>query len=1020
MAEAGLLHEVRWEYDGTEVTALAALGATTISVLDPYALSDTERVWIGESGPYDVVEVDEDTNLVTIDPALTEEMDEGDPVVPDVGGQQARVWVAEVVLADADTAIEVPLTVHDLAVMPEGYYDPPVAILLADDLESVVDLPGQVPVIPGDYIPPDTLPEPELPDPSDGQAPPSSPTPEVTEGIGAFFLRWTPPPNADPMRFEVHVSDEPGFAPFAETFYSETAGYSMTVRHLPEVDPETGEPLPFLYSYTDEDTGEEIEHPYYFRIIAKDVDGAAPPSFEATGLLHQITGSDIRVHSIVAENIAYGTLTGDLFSGQLVLGSTISTGALDDSTDPPSIVGARIDLGPDGLIIYDADNEIVAAFPLSQSGEAVVRAHMEMLSAEVLDNFTMHGTNNQIATEADLVLAAGVTPPNAPPTVTEYRDWVQLDTTTATGPYQPNPGYNLGVFSLNPARITSMDWNPSWGGFWAVIQSRSNGLRIWRFNADGSLKNNPFESRPWVDDYNGTDSPTHCTDHNPNVTTSGDSFMYRNASGDWYIWGSAPNGTNVINKIPSSWVLDSNKPPDLSYDQASDRYMLSQSNNTGSNDRLHVRRFHCVTGPNFPNAVSDGVFQAAQGTGLSRRNNGLVYGTQVVGGGNRYAWSTDSWATVYVVDTSGVRKNTNGAYEEWTKPGAALGFCHDGSRFASVDATGRITFYTDWTWPQSDSTAYVGVSAYDSDTAGDPSDPHTGQSPGQHETPVGGVTKFNLTRRAKLRIQVPETRDSGAADDPDKWGLYYARQAALPVAAQYRHVGYVGSPSGPTTLELTGDPTSGHAPPGGVQGQPGAVNNFPGASPGEIVSAANRLDGTPKIALRGNGSGNHDGLIPPGCVQMWAGAWNKIPNGWLYCDGSPLSTSLYPDLHAAIGYAYGGSGTTFNLPDFRDRFPKGSYAGDHGGSGGQSSITLSTSQLPEHTHPMDHGHAGLKNNTAGASNTTWQAGANNANNVNTGAGNPVQDYTGNTGSRGNNAPIDIMNPWAAIHFIIKI
>lgn len=36
--------------------------------------------------------------------------------------------------------------------------------------------------------------------------------------------------------------------------------------------------------------------------------------------------------------------------------------------------------------------------------------------------------------------------------------------------------------------------------------------------------------------------------------------------------------------------------------------------------------------------------------------------------------------------------------------------------------------------------------------------------------------------------------------------------------------------------------------------------------------------------------------------------------GCLLCDGSSYSTTAYPALFAAIGYTYGGSGTSFNVP----------------------------------------------------------------------------------------------------------
>ena len=45
--------------------------------------------------------------------------------------------------------------------------------------------------------------------------------------------------------------------------------------------------------------------------------------------------------------------------------------------------------------------------------------------------------------------------------------------------------------------------------------------------------------------------------------------------------------------------------------------------------------------------------------------------------------------------------------------------------------------------------------------------------------------------------------------------------------------------------------------------------------------------------------------------------------GWMVCDGRPLNTEDYPELFAALGYVYGGSGTSFNIPDFQGYFLRG-------------------------------------------------------------------------------------------------
>lgn len=74
-------------------------------------------------------------------------------------------------------------------------------------------------------------------------------------------------------------------------------------------------------------------------------------------------------------------------------------------------------------------------------------------------------------------------------------------------------------------------------------------------------------------------------------------------------------------------------------------------------------------------------------------------------------------------------------------------------------------------------------------------------------------------------------------------------------------------------------------------------------------------------------SGGTPSPSPAGAVVAYAGA--EAPLGWLACDGTAVSRSIYSDLFDAIGTNYGkGDGAnTFNLPDLRGRFPFG-WVGD--------------------------------------------------------------------------------------------
>lgn len=75
----------------------------------------------------------------------------------------------------------------------------------------------------------------------------------------------------------------------------------------------------------------------------------------------------------------------------------------------------------------------------------------------------------------------------------------------------------------------------------------------------------------------------------------------------------------------------------------------------------------------------------------------------------------------------------------------------------------------------------------------------------------------------------------------------------------------------------------------------------------------------------------------------------------ILCDGAAVSRTTYATLFDAIGTTYGaGNGsTTFNVPNFSNRFPVG--AGDTyaiGSTGGVVSTTLLEEHIPEHTHDL--------------------------------------------------------------------
>jgi microcystin-dependent protein len=69
------------------------------------------------------------------------------------------------------------------------------------------------------------------------------------------------------------------------------------------------------------------------------------------------------------------------------------------------------------------------------------------------------------------------------------------------------------------------------------------------------------------------------------------------------------------------------------------------------------------------------------------------------------------------------------------------------------------------------------------------------------------------------------------------------------------------------------------------------------------------------------------------------------------CDGTSHSTSTFSALFGVIGTTFGGSGSTFNVPDFRTFFPVGVGSGFTLGTSATASAAAGTAVLK--TQPIN-------------------------------------------------------------------
>ena len=93
-----------------------------------------------------------------------------------------------------------------------------------------------------------------------------------------------------------------------------------------------------------------------------------------------------------------------------------------------------------------------------------------------------------------------------------------------------------------------------------------------------------------------------------------------------------------------------------------------------------------------------------------------------------------------------------------------------------------------------------------------------------------------------------------------------------------------------------------------------------------------------------------------GEIKIWAG--NFAPQGYVFCDGRPLTIGQYSSLYSIIGKTYGGDLTTFCVPNLGGRAPMG--AGEAPGltprilgqMGGSGQAALSAAQMAGHNHDL--------------------------------------------------------------------
>lgn len=648
---------------------------------------------------------------------------------------------------------------------------------------------------------------------SDGDAPTSSPTPECLSGIEAIYVRWIPITNGDPVTYEIHISATSGFTPDSTTKAGETVGSIFTIKALPgdpPPDPDTPDPRQFDYDSV-----------YYVKIVAKDADGSAAPSAEATGNVIQIPAGSLGVDTVTAREVVSGSFTGEEFAGEVAVFSQFKT----------AVTGQRLEWGIAGIQQFRSDNTRRFYVPPTDEEDIFIDAQVRARGLQVTGGASFEGTQNSIEKEGALRLASGVSSSSInTPQASVYYDTIRFNMPSGLA-----PAGTLGNFVLNPTEVNSIAWTPA--SKIKVYQYRANqGTRIWQFNP----VNGNYESHIDFPDYE----------------IMGEAWDPSNPADGYMLfrWMPDANGgknglqyyvahANVFNKYSRA---ESTRFPTIGW--VGSNFFVAEVI-VGTPGKVQVRQYSPTLGANQGNLPAPlSTFQTSTALSYLAIRPQALFGNFAGGvGGNRFVVSENGGAAnIYSFDSSG-----NWLLDDqFEAPTTKRGILYDGSNFWTYGNDGNLYKHSTFMWNQATSSKlWTQLTLRD----------NVGTT---HETTPGPTGSLTMKRRANIKVTFPPLPFAGTGnpEDPDRWVFYAGRGASQPAnSAMWKQSEAV---SGVTSTVYSSLVTSGTNPP--------TSNNFPGATPGEI-----RNDSL-SLRIKGDGSGQFSSLVAP-TVKIGADLATGLP-----------------------------------------------------------------------------------------------------------------------------------------------
>lgn len=108
---------------------------------------------------------------------------------------------------------------------------------------------------------------------------------------------------------------------------------------------------------------------------------------------------------------------------------------------------------------------------------------------------------------------------------------------------------------------------------------------------------------------------------------------------------------------------------------------------------------------------------------------------------------------------------------------------------------------------------------------------------------------------------------------------------------------------------------------------------------GSLASSSITVSGNASVGgkLTVDGTVSGYGTAPIGCIILWSGAVNKIPEGWALCNGQTVEGQKTPNLSGRFVVGYSANDSDYNAV---------------GKTGGEKTHKLTVSEMPSHSHSI--------------------------------------------------------------------